>query len=624
MPSKQETVQGTRLRTRLRRWLTESSRHILWMTRNRLRTRHRDLDYIIFPLQGAYPEIPSSPTIEPLPYPLHRLLPMFFPFLFPRELSLWNLRRILRAIGEDHRVTGVIFPFGALRANPATLYSMRRMFSRLREQGKHLVAWLPTGGTWDYYLASACDEIFLSPAGSLNVLGLRAETLFLRDTLALVGVQADFEALGEYKTTPDIFSANAMTAPHREMLNAILDSTFDELVTAIAEGRGLTPHRVRALIDEMPIPAEEAVAAGLVDSVGYQDELAEHLHRRLSEADPDPAAHPAWLTWQEAQRKVLLPRRCSPIPIIGLVSIEGMIVPGRSHRMPTPYLVPLPFVHLFEVQTGAETIIQALRNAAITAEIAAVILYVNSPGGSALASDLIWREVYRLREQKPVIALMGAQAASGGYYVAAPAQRIIARPTTLTGSIGIWGGKLCLQDLYDRLGVGREVIQRGAMAGLYSELAPFTDEERERMRREIAVGYARFKERVAVGRGMDLEQVEAVARGRVWTGAQAQAVGLVDELGDMETALRAACSLAHLDPEREHRLRIVEPAQHWLLPSPISPEGADGSSLRRRKAWHRYVYGGQWSRWMAVRGLGLFHNLAGERMWALAPWVSIL
>lgn len=249
-------------RARLRTWrirLTELHRRIIWMTRNRLRARYRDLDYIVLPLQGAYPEIPPPPAIEPLPYPLNRLIPTLFPFLFPRELSLLGLEWILQAIGGDRRVAGVIFPFGTLRANLAALYSIRRMFSR---------------------------------------------------------IQANFEALGEYKTTPK----------------------------------------------------------------------------------------------------------------------------------PIPFPVPPPLAPLFNVQTGAETVIQALRNAATRTEIAAVILYVDSPGGSALASDLIWREVYRLRERKPVVALMGAQAASGGYYVAAPAHRIIARPTTLTGSIGIWGGKICLRE----------------------------------------------------------------------------------------------------------------------------------------------------------------------------------
>ena len=556
-------------RARLRTWrirLTELHRRIIWMTRNRLRARYRDLDYIVLPLQGTYPEIPPPPAIKPLPYPLNRLIPTLFPFLFPRELSLLGLEWILQAIGGDRRVAGVIFPFGTLRANLAALYSIRRMFSR---------------------------------------------------------IQANFEALGEYKTTPNMFCANTMTDPHREMLHAILDSMFDELVTTIAEGRGLTLQRVRELIDEMPILAQDAVAVGLVDGVGYQDELPERLRRRRS--NPTSASSPLpWLTWQEARRKVFLPPRRSPIPAIGLVPIEGMIVSGWSRQRPIPFPVPPPLAPLFNVQTGAETVIQALRNAATRTEIAAVILYVDSPGGSALASDLIWREVYRLRERKPVVALMGAQAASGGYYVAAPAHRIIARPTTLTGSIGIWGGKICLRDLYDRLAVGRGVVQRGAMAGLYSELAPFTDAERVRMRRQIAAGYTRFKERVAVGRGMDLDQVEAVARGRVWTGAQAQDIGLVDELGDMETALQVARSLAHLDPAREYMLHVMGPARHWLLPLSTSAEEIDGSLLLLWEAWRRCSSGRQWPRGDTFQNLISLPDMAGERIWALAPWVSIL
>jgi protease-4 len=262
--------------------------------------------------------------------------------------------------------------------------------------------------------------------------------------------------------------------------------------------------------------------------------------------------------------------------------------------------VPLPFG---EAQAGAETIVQALRRAEEDKRVAAVIFVVETPGGSALASDLIWREVHRLQKSKPVVVLMGGQAASGGYYVSAPADRIVARPTTLTGSIGIWGGKLVLGDLYRKLGIGRESVQRGAMAGLYSEMAPFTEEERARVCRDLGDTYARFKACVAEGRGMAEEQVEEIARGQVWTGVQAREIGLVDELGDFGAALAAAKELAGLEPEREYTVVEVHASRHERLPRPF-PLSAESDPT--------------------AAGLGalldVLQCLARERVWALAPW----
>nr|HID14640.1 signal peptide peptidase SppA [Anaerolineae bacterium] len=309
---------------------------------------------------------------------------------------------------------------------------------------------------------------------------------------------------------------------------------------------------------------------------------------------------PHLLTWREASRWLRRPVKWTTRQLIGVVSLEGLIVPGRSRRVPMPVPLPLPFV---EAQAGAETIVRALRCAEANRRIAAVILHVETPGGSALASDLICREVRRLRKRKPVVVLMGGQATSGGYYVSTLANRIVARPTTLTGSIGIWGGKFVAAGLYRKLGTGREAVQRGAMAGLYSELAPFSDEERARVRRDLGEVYARFKARVAEGRGMTEEQVEEIARGRVWTGAQAFEVGLVDELGDFETALTLAKELAGLDPEREYTVVHVRPPRHELLPSPFPLAGGRAGD------------GGLWVLLDALRAL------ARERVWALAPWV---
>jgi protease-4 len=512
--------------------------------------------------------------------------------LFPSELSLEEMRHILDLISGDQRIQGVILRLGPLRAGPPTLHTLRRMVRRLRDEGKHTVAWVPSAGTWDYYLASACAQVVFPPSGRLNVLGLRSEALFLKETLAVVGIEADLESIAEYKVTPDMFRRSTMTEPHHEMLEAILDSYYAELIGAIAEGRDLHKEHVRDLIDKMPLSPDEAVKAGLVDAVLYQDELAQYLAAGQAPSQDVNESKAPLLTWENAARWLRRPIRWTTRERIGVVSMEGMIVAGESRRMPTP--LPLPL----EAQAGAETITRALRQAEADPRIAAVILHVDSPGGSSLASDLIWREVRRLRDRKPVVVLMGEQAASGGYYVSAPASRIVARPTTMTGSIGIWGGKLVLGELYDRLKVGREEVQRGARADLYSEFEPFSEDEREQVRRELGEFYTRFKRVVVEGRGMTEEEVERIARGRVWTGERAQEIGLVDELGDFQTALTVAKELADLDPEKHYTVMQITPPGQEILPRSFLTNGEIN--------------------WAAL--LGMLQNLAREHVWAMAPW----
>jgi protease-4 len=540
--------------------------------------RRRGLDYLALPIEGSLPE--RTPRRPGLPFPFS-LLP-----LFPSEVSLEGLKYAFDMIGADSRVKGVVFQIEHLQAGPATLHAVRRMILTLREQGKRTIAWLPDVHNWDYYLATACDAIAFPPCARLNVLGLRSEALFLKETLELVGIEADLESIAEYKVAPDMFRRSSMTEPHREMLDAILDSYFEELVDAIAEGRGLPPEQVRAIIDNMPMGPERAVEAGLGDVVAYSDELGEYL------APGDDAA-PMITGWDEAARWLKRPVQWVTRRRIGVVSVDGVIVPGRSRRLPVP--LPLPI----EAQAGAQTVIQALRRAESDPRIAAVVLHVDSPGGSSLASDLIWREARRLRERKPVVALMGEQAASGGYYVCAAANHIVARPTTMTGSIGIWGGKFVAGQLYGRLRMGRAEIKRGATAGFTSELRPFSAEERRRIRQELGEAYARFKQVVAEGRGMTDEEVERIARGRVWTGEQAVDLGLVDELGDFDRTLTVAKELANLDPEKEYSVvQILAPGK-TLLPMGFPDDGAS--------TWPNLVR--------------TLQDLARERLWAMSPWL---
>jgi len=552
--------------------------------RNLIRSlRRKGLDYAILPVEGSFPE--RTPRRR-APFPL-QMLP-----LFPSQVSLEDMRDAVELITGDGRVEGVVFRFGSLRAGPATLHTLRGMVQELREKGKHTVAWVPSAGTWDYYLASACDEVALPPSGRLSVLGLQSQALFLKDTLAMAGIEADLESIAEYKVTPDMFRRSTMTDPHREMLDAILDSHFTELLAVIAKGRGMEEEQVRELVDRMPMSAQEALEAGLIDTVAYEDELAEHLTERGSASDDTEEGPVPLLPWQTAARWLHHPLRWTTRQRIGVVSLKGMIVPGESRRMPTP--LPLPM----EAQAGAETLVRALRQAEADSRLAALILHVDSPGGSSLASDLIWREVVRLVEKKPVVVLMGGRAASGGYYVSAPASRIVARPTTLTGSIGIWGGKLVLGELYDALNIGHQEVLRGRRADLYSEFQPFNDEERKQVRQEMGETYSRFKQIVADGRGMTEEEVERIARGRVWTGEQAREIGLVDELGDFQTALAAAKELAGLEAEKDYTVVQITPSGQPMPPRPFPDNSASAYLM----------------------ALCMLQDLTRERVWAMAPW----
>jgi protease-4 len=433
---------------------------------------------------------------------------------------------------------------------------MRRGIGRFRESGKQVVAYLHDGGMWSYYLAAACDRIVAPESASFQVAGLWSEALFLKDTLTLVGIEADFESIAEYKVAPDVFRRTEMTGPHREMLEAILDSIYKEVTVAIAQGRDMSPEEVQEHFDRVPMTSLQAQEAGLLDGVMYEDELPSFL---------GTAQEPAVLfAWDRAQRKLVRPTRWRSRQAVGVISLEGTIVPGPSRQPPIPIPLPLP---LPSAQAGSSTLVQQLRAAAQDRRLAAIVLHVDSPGGSALASDLIWREVLQLQRIKPVVVYMGSQAASGGYYVSAPANAIVAQPTTLTGSIGIWAGKFVTSGLYARVHARRDVVARGKAAGLYSDLSSFNDEERAKIRAEIGSAYHRFKDRVASGRNLTVEQVEAVARGRVWTGEQALAIGLVDELGDLHTAADRARTLAGLDRRRHSPLVDIRPPKTYQLPA---------------------------------------------------------
>jgi protease-4 len=542
---------------------------------NRVRLlRRRGMDYAVLRITGSFPERTVLPRRR---FPLS-LLP--WP---PPPPSVEAFTRAMDRLAGDPRIKGVVLIISGLTAGPATLNSLRGAITRFRESGKGAVAYLHDLSMWPYYLATACDEVLAPESANFRAAGLWSEALFLKDTLALVGLEADFESIAEYKVTPDMLCRSEMSEPHREMLESLLDSVYGEVVGAIAQGRDLEPERVQELLDAVPLTAGQACDAGMLDAICYEDELADHL----GTAD----APAALITWDQVRRRLVRPRRWHSRRAIGVISLEGMIVAGPSRQPPLPLPVPLP---LAPTQAGSDTLVQQLRAAAQDKHLAAVVIHVDSPGGSALASDLIWREVAHLRRTKPVVVYMSNQAASGGYYVSAPANAIVAQPTTLTGSIGIWGGKVVTRGLFERVRARREVVSRGEAAGLYADTAPFSDEERARIRADMGDGYTRFKARVSQGREKTEEEVEAIARGRVWTGEQALAHGLVDELGDLQTAADKARALAGLDARRYAPLVDISTPRRYTLPQQIPTSS------------------GEW--------LANLTRLFREGTFALAPW----
>ncbi|OGO52565.1 MAG: hypothetical protein A2148_08740 [Chloroflexi bacterium RBG_16_68_14] len=565
--------------------IQDSIANVVRLLRNALRLwGRRAPDYVLIELTGSLPE--RAPPARPL---WQRLLPFG-----PPPLSIEELNSALDLIAQTPRVRGVILRISLVEAVQAAAFgaalarvqNVRAAISRFRQRGKRVVVYLSQLTLPDYLAASAADEVVVPESAYVLLLGLRMQEYFLKDALAAYGIEFEYEAMAEYKTAMDRYRRSSMSETHREMLDAILDSCFEDVVAAIADGRRLSPERVRELIDQGPLTAEEARDAGLIDALLYEDELAAHLAAGKGDARIEP--------WPAAQRRLRLPMRRRHPRIVGVVSLEGAIRTGPSRRYPIP-LPPLPF--FAPVVAGSDTITQALRRAERDSRVAAVVFHVDSGGGDALASDLVWREVARLGRRKPVVAYMGNLAGSGGYYVLAAATQIVAQSATLTGSIGVLSGKPTFQGLLGKAKVQHEYLSRGRHAMLFDPALPFDEEGWSRIRALTEDIYLLFKRRVAQGRGMSDDEVERIARGRVWTGKQALERGLVDALGDFEVAVQKAKELAGLPADRYVPVVPIAAPRRLTLPQPFSEDGA-------------------WADWLAP---GLV-DFARGGVWAVMPW----
>lgn len=464
----------------------------------------------------------------------------------PSPPTLERLRGMLDRISADGRTRGVVLRIKNLDAGWAAIEELRREILAFRSSGSRVVAYLADPvDTRSYYLACAAEEVLATPLADLNVVGIRARVDFLKDALDNLGIEVEVVAVSPYKSAGERFVRDDFSRESREQVGRLLDRRFEEVVAAISEARHLPEDDVRSRIDRAPYAARAAVSEGLLDGVLYEDELSGRLgsengRARLAE-------------WDRARRSLLVPYRRRSRKRVALVSLQGTIARGRSRKLP----VPLPFVG--GEQAGSESVVAALRMAEKSRGISALLFHVDSPGGDALASDLIWREVERINANKPVVVLMGNAAASGGYYVSAPANHVVARQGTVTGSIGVLSIRPVARGLYEKLGINPVALDRGAHAGLLDPSRRPDAEELRVIERQIQHVYAEFKDRVARGREIDVKDLESISGGRVWTGAEALELRLVDEIGGFREALRKARELGGIERDVPEALVKVNP-----------------------------------------------------------------
>lgn len=421
---------------------------------------------------------------------------------------------LMRA-AKDDRITGLVLDVQAADMDWAKLEELRGAVGTFRDAGKPVVAYLEAGMTRDYALATAADRVVLAPEANLMVLGLSAELSFMKDTLAKLGMEADFVHVGAYKSAPERMTRSSASEANRQMIESIVGDQFDALVGMIADGRDADRDEVARWIDQGMFDGPGAVAAGLADTLMYYDQM---LDKEF------PGDDVTFLDdyLQESSKGEGGGKK------VALVFITGVIMPGESR-----------YDNLQGKIAGSETVIDDLQKAADDKSVDAVILRVDSPGGSALASDLIWHEIAELKTQKPVIVSMSGLAASGGYYVSCLGDSIFADPGTLTGSIGVFAGKMNRQQMYRKIGVNREFITRGENALLFSDEGTFTEAQRALFQAQLDAFYARFLGKVGDGRKLPVAKVHEVAQGRVWTGRQGVERGLVDDLGGLRRSLDA-------------------------------------------------------------------------------------
>ncbi len=505
---------------------------------------------LVVHLEGEMPE--QSPVDLTLPF-----------FEQQQSLTMIEAWQLFHKAATDSRIKAIVLEPRGLSVGWAKLEELHDDIAAFRKSGKPVYAYLRGAGAREYYVATAADKIYMSPEDELDVKGLRVEMMYVKTTLDKLGVQMEFEHAGKYKDAPDMFTRTTPTPETLEVMNQILDQYYGNLVDTIAQGRNKSADQIRAAIDDGPFVGQPAVDNGMIDGLLFEDQVYGDLKtrikgdiKRIGEQDYARAA----VSGSEGSAKIAF--------VVG----DGEITRGSSRSEGTGDGIT------------ATSMVRLLKQVADDASIKGVILRIDSPGGDGIASDDILHAAKDLSGKKPVVISMGDLAASGGYFIAMTGDPIIAYPNTLTGSIGVFFGKPVLKGLYDKIGINKDTLKRGKFADIDTDYRPLNDEERAKLKREIDVFYRGFVERVAAGRKRPYDQMEALAQGRVWVGAQAKTNGLIDELGGLDRAMELVKERAKIPATDKVKLVTYPPKRTiWDLMFDRT-EDADVESLIARQA----------------------------------------
>ncbi|NOT34981.1 MAG: signal peptide peptidase SppA [Candidatus Eisenbacteria bacterium] len=480
----------------------------------------------------------------------------------PQRPTVWNVVRALDHASRDRSVEALVLHIDGIGWGWGRVAEVREALMRFRASGKRVYASLSHGGEREYLLASVAQRIAVPPLGIVQLDGLSISAMFWRGAYDKLDIHPNFEHVGAYKSGVEPYTRNELSEPSRLALEALLDDQYGLLTDSLAHARRASPARIRALIENGPYEAESAVATGLADTILHGEDLD-------SLATRTRGRRRGTMTFTRYLERVHGNDSGAPI---ALILASGDLVEGRSRS-----------VAFGSTLLGSETLIEALRAAQRRSSVRAIVLRVDSPGGSPEAAEAVWHEIERVRRRKPVIVSMSDLAASGGYYLACGADSIVAQSTTLTGSIGVYGGKLNILGLMQKLGLNVETLSRGANAQMLSPYKDFSPEELVRYRAQLATIYRTFVSRVSTGRNMSAADVDSVAQGRVWSGSRAVELGLVDALGGFQRAFQMARARAGLEPDDELVAEVFPQSRRSFLQSVLSdamPESEDETALR--------------------------------------------
>lgn len=479
------------------------------------------------------------------------------------DQSLTGLGMHFKKAKVDKRITAILLDINGSGAGWAKAEEIRDAIADFRSSGKPVYAYLEWGLNKEYYIATACDKIYMAPPGELFITGLAADVMFFRGSLDKLGIYPDIYQIGKYKSAGDTFTQKQMTDSHRQYVNEMLDDFYNRYAETTGKARGKSAQEMKAIIDNAPYNARAAKAAGLIDGASYRDEVDKELKARLGYKESDDLRLVSASDYKQVDAQSLGLNKGERIAVI---YATGDIGSGRSENSPSG-----------DQSIGSDTLSKAVRDAAADKTIKAIVMRVDSPGGSGLASDIIWHAVDEARQKKPVVVSMSDVAASGGYYIAAGANKIVAQPSTVTGSIGVVAGKPVVKGFYDWLGITNEYVLRGKNAGLFRETEKFSDSERAKFEEWInATYYEDFIPKVARGRNKTAAEVDSVGQGRVWTGAQAKNIGLIDEFGGLDRAIEIAKELAKIPADKGVQ-RVIFPYPQTFLQELLNTSDEDST-----------------------------------------------